>query len=51
MWEGSIVSICIMFCYIFIIIMCIFYKSSKDVFFSLVFGVGSPLLPQESNNQ
>jgi hypothetical protein len=51
MKEGSIVSIYIMFCYIFLIVLCFFYKSSKDVLCGLVFGVGNPLLPQESSNQ
>jgi hypothetical protein len=51
MKEGSIVSIYIMFCYIFLIVLCFFYKSSKDALCGLVFGVGNPLLPQESSNQ
>jgi hypothetical protein len=51
MREDSIISIYIMFCYNFIIVLCFFYKNTKDVFFGLVFGVGNPLLPQENSNQ
>jgi hypothetical protein len=40
-----------MFCYSYIIVLHFFYKSSKNVCFVLVFGVGSLLLPQEGNNQ